>query len=105
MRHRIPPLVSLNSDDAEIVQRKVLEHFKTTSFTSYTEILPEGSMIVLRLQKKAIHTGTVQFSLMLVFYCEVKCVSFPWYILLYESSQFQKQHWKQLSLIRPMTLI
>ncbi|KAJ0057097.1 hypothetical protein NL108_002017, partial [Boleophthalmus pectinirostris] len=55
-RHQIPPLVSLNSDVAEIVQRKALEHFKTTSFTSYTEIISEGSMIALRLQKRAINT-------------------------------------------------
>lgn len=52
MQHRIPPMISLDSDDAEIVQQKALEHFKTTSFTSYTEILPQGSMTVLRLQKK-----------------------------------------------------
>lgn len=58
MRHRIPPMVSLNSDDAETVQKTALEHFKSTSFTSYTEILPEEPMIVLRLQKKAIHIVT-----------------------------------------------
>uniref|UniRef100_A0A8C6SVB4 TGFBR3/Endoglin-like N-terminal domain-containing protein n=1 Tax=Neogobius melanostomus TaxID=47308 RepID=A0A8C6SVB4_9GOBI len=55
LQHRIPPSISLN-DNAEMVQRKALEHFKTTSFTSYTEILPKGPMIVLRLQKKAIPT-------------------------------------------------
>lgn len=52
IQHRISPSVSLNSDNAEEVQRKALEHFKTTTFTSYTEIRPEGSAIILGLQNK-----------------------------------------------------
>ncbi|XP_072309268.1 endoglin [Eucyclogobius newberryi] len=59
MRFQIPPKFSLESDKAETVQRMALEHFKTTSFTSYTEIIPVGSMIALRLQNKAINTETV----------------------------------------------
>uniref|UniRef100_A0A3B4BHG6 TGFBR3/Endoglin-like N-terminal domain-containing protein n=1 Tax=Periophthalmus magnuspinnatus TaxID=409849 RepID=A0A3B4BHG6_9GOBI len=41
MRHRIPPMFSLNSDVAEIVQKKALEYFKSASLTSYTEITAE----------------------------------------------------------------
>lgn len=52
LQYRMRPVISLDSDDAEIVQQKALKHFNTTSFTSYTEILPRGSMTVLRLQKK-----------------------------------------------------
>ncbi|XP_023139547.2 endoglin [Amphiprion ocellaris] len=50
--HRIPPSVTLRSDIAVDVQRKALDHFKVTTFTSYTEIRPEDSMILLVLRKK-----------------------------------------------------
>ncbi|KAJ0013061.1 hypothetical protein NQD34_017395 [Periophthalmus magnuspinnatus] len=59
MRHRIPPMFSLNSDVAEIVQKKALEYFKSASLTSYTEITAEGSTIALTLQKRAINTDAV----------------------------------------------
>ncbi|XP_008277429.1 endoglin [Stegastes partitus] len=50
--HRIPPSVTLTSDNAEDVQRKALDHFKVTTFTSYSEIRPEDSLILLVLGKK-----------------------------------------------------
>lgn len=50
--HRIPPLFTLSSDNAGDVQRKALEHFRVTTFTSYTELRPEDYMVMLVLRKK-----------------------------------------------------
>ncbi|KAM6975878.1 endoglin [Tautogolabrus adspersus] len=50
--HTIPPLLTLSSDSAEDVQGKALEHFKATTFTSYTELRPEDSVVLLVLGKK-----------------------------------------------------
>lgn len=50
--HRIPPSFTQNSDNAEDVQRKALDHFKASTFTSYTEIQPKDSVVVLVLGKK-----------------------------------------------------
>nr|XP_020494057.1 endoglin-like isoform X1 [Labrus bergylta] len=52
MTHIIPPLFTLSSDGAEDVQGKALEHFKATTFTSYTELRPEDSVVLLVLGKK-----------------------------------------------------
>ncbi|XP_054468466.1 endoglin isoform X2 [Anoplopoma fimbria] len=49
---RIPPLFTLDSDNAEDVQRKALDHFKASTFTSYTELRPEDSVVSLVLGKK-----------------------------------------------------
>ncbi|XP_028273345.1 endoglin isoform X2 [Parambassis ranga] len=51
--HRVPPSVKLNSDNAEDVQRKALDHFKASTFTSYTEFRPEDPVILLVLRSKA----------------------------------------------------
>lgn len=48
----IPPLLTLNNDSAESVQREALNHFKASTFTSYTELKPEDSMILLVLRSK-----------------------------------------------------
>lgn len=50
--HRMPPLFTLSSDNAGDVQRKALEHFRVTTFTSYTELRPEDYMVMLVLGKK-----------------------------------------------------
>ncbi|XP_042365538.1 endoglin isoform X2 [Plectropomus leopardus] len=50
--HKIEPLFTLNSDNAEDVQRKALDHFKATTFTSYTELRSEDSMVLLVLGRK-----------------------------------------------------
>lgn len=50
--HRIPPFFTLNNDSAKDVQRMALEHFKASTFTSYTEITPEGSMVLLVFEQK-----------------------------------------------------
>ncbi|XP_029921917.1 endoglin isoform X2 [Myripristis murdjan] len=50
--HRLPPSVTLHSDNAEDVQKKALEYFKVNTFTSYTEISLESSMVSLVLGKK-----------------------------------------------------
>ncbi|XP_044029207.1 endoglin isoform X2 [Siniperca chuatsi] len=50
--HRVTPLFTLNSDYAEDVQRKALDHFKASTFTSYTELRPEDSLVLLVLGKK-----------------------------------------------------
>lgn len=52
MTHRIQPTFTLNSDNAEDVQRMALNHFKASTFTSYTELKPEKSMVLLVLGKK-----------------------------------------------------
>ncbi|XP_031715873.1 endoglin [Anarrhichthys ocellatus] len=57
--HRIPPFVTLDSDNAEEVQRKALDHFKVSTFTSYTELRPEDSMVSLVLGKKD-NSGAVE---------------------------------------------
>ncbi|KAM8827849.1 endoglin isoform 2-T3 [Spinachia spinachia] len=50
--HTLPPVVTLDSDHAEDVQRKALNHFNATTFTSYTEITPEISVVELVVGKK-----------------------------------------------------
>ncbi|XP_061554450.1 endoglin [Phycodurus eques] len=49
MAHRIQPLFELSSDQAEDVQKKALDYFKADTFTSYTEMRPEGSQLLLVL--------------------------------------------------------
>ncbi|KAM7392783.1 hypothetical protein PAMA_007746 [Pampus argenteus] len=49
---RIQPYVPLNNDSIEAVQRKALEYYKASTFTSYTEINPEASMVSLVMEKK-----------------------------------------------------
>ncbi|XP_057675756.1 endoglin [Corythoichthys intestinalis] len=49
MPPRIQPLFELRSDKAEVVQKKALEYFKADAFTSYTEMRPEGSQLLLVL--------------------------------------------------------
>ncbi|XP_029940535.1 endoglin isoform X2 [Salarias fasciatus] len=50
--HRIPPSFTLNSDNAEDVQKAALDHFKASTFTSYTEFRPKDGMSLLVLGKK-----------------------------------------------------
>ncbi|XP_041666660.1 endoglin isoform X2 [Cheilinus undulatus] len=47
--HTVRPLITLNRDGAEDVQRKALDHFKVSTFTSYTELRPEDSSVLLVL--------------------------------------------------------
>ncbi|XP_040013296.1 endoglin isoform X2 [Xiphias gladius] len=49
--HRIPPSYTLTSDNADDVQRKALDIFKVSTFTSYTELRPADSTILLVLVK------------------------------------------------------
>ncbi|XP_077479003.1 endoglin [Stigmatopora argus] len=49
MLPRIQPLFELHSDKAEVVQKKALEYFKADAFTSYTEMRPDGSQLLLVL--------------------------------------------------------
>ncbi|KAM6901410.1 endoglin [Lycodopsis pacificus] len=51
--HRLPPSFTLDSDNAEEVQKKALDYFKVSTFTSYTELRPEGSMVSLVLGKNS----------------------------------------------------
>ncbi|XP_068430694.1 endoglin isoform X2 [Clinocottus analis] len=48
----IPPSVTLDIDNAEDVQKKALEYLKASTFTSYTELRLEGSMVSLVLGNK-----------------------------------------------------
>lgn len=48
----IKPSFQLNSDDAAVVQRKALDQFKVSNFTSYTEIRPVSSTVSLVLRQR-----------------------------------------------------
>ncbi|XP_034565738.1 endoglin isoform X2 [Notolabrus celidotus] len=48
----IQPMTILNSDNVEDVQRKALSVLKATTFTSYTELRPEYSTVLLVLGRK-----------------------------------------------------
>nr|XP_046230863.1 endoglin isoform X2 [Scatophagus argus] len=52
MTHRILPSLVLNNDSTKTVQREALNYFKSSTFTSYTELIPGSSMILLVLTKK-----------------------------------------------------
>ncbi|KAI3362274.1 hypothetical protein L3Q82_012588, partial [Scortum barcoo] len=52
MEHRISSGLILNSDKAEDVQRKALDYFKASTFTSYTELTSVDSMVLLVLENK-----------------------------------------------------
>lgn len=54
---RIPVLHTFNNDNAEDVQRKALESFHVSTFTSYTEFKPADSTILLVLAKNDNITG------------------------------------------------
>lgn len=47
-----PPLITLNNDSAEGVQREALRIFKTTTFTSYTELRPLDTAVLLVLRER-----------------------------------------------------
>ncbi|XP_019746146.1 endoglin isoform X2 [Hippocampus comes] len=49
MAHRMKPTFKLSSDQAKDVQREALDYFKADTFTSYTEMRPEGSQLLLVL--------------------------------------------------------
>ncbi|XP_068190108.1 endoglin [Antennarius striatus] len=61
MAHRIPPLLIFNNDSAESVQMEALRHFKASAFSSYTELIPKESTILLVLGKKESPEGTEMF--------------------------------------------
>lgn len=59
----IPPMLTLNNDSAESVQKAALNHFKASTFTSYTEVTPKDSTMLLVLGQKDNQAGeTVTFS-------------------------------------------
>ncbi|XP_045922237.1 endoglin [Micropterus dolomieu] len=49
--HTIESKLTVNSDNAEDVQRKALDYFKTNTFTSYTELRLEDSLVLLDFGK------------------------------------------------------
>ncbi|XP_010788475.1 endoglin isoform X2 [Notothenia coriiceps] len=50
MKHIISPTITLNSGNAVDVQRKALDYFKASTFTSFTEFSPEYPMVLLVLR-------------------------------------------------------
>ncbi|XP_041754238.1 endoglin [Coregonus clupeaformis] len=52
MMHRIPPTVTISTDNADAVQKKALDHFRASTITSYSEIRTEGTMVTLVLGNK-----------------------------------------------------
>lgn len=68
MKLRIPPFLEVNNDSAESVQKEALKHFKVTAFTSYTELRPKDSPILLVLGKKGDTAGEVIKGQVLLFF-------------------------------------
>lgn len=63
IRVELPPMLTLNNDSAESVQKAALNHFKASTFTSYTEVTPKDSVMLLVLEQKDNRAGeTVTFS-------------------------------------------
>ncbi|XP_028317961.1 endoglin [Gouania willdenowi] len=60
MTHKIPPLFMLSSDIAEDVQKKAMEYFKVSTFTSYTEFRPEGDMPLVILGNNKDNLGVTE---------------------------------------------
>ncbi|XP_056146300.1 endoglin isoform X2 [Lampris incognitus] len=58
IEHKLLPAVTMTSDNAEDVQKKALDYFKAKTFTIYTEIRPEGSMVLMVLRKRDYPTVT-----------------------------------------------
>lgn len=52
MAATLPPRITLNNDSAESVQKAALNYFKASTFTSYTEVTPEDSVMMLVLGQK-----------------------------------------------------
>ncbi|XP_027138073.1 endoglin isoform X3 [Larimichthys crocea] len=59
VKFTVQPLLTSNNDSAVSVQRAALTHFKASTFTSYTELSPEDSMVLLVLGKMEKPTVTV----------------------------------------------
>lgn len=57
VKFTVQPLLTSNNDSAVSVQRAALTHFKASTFTSYTELSPEDSMVLLVLGKMEKPTG------------------------------------------------
>lgn len=53
----LPPLLTLNNDSAESVQKAALNKFKASAFTSYTEVTPKDSVMLLVLGQKDKQAG------------------------------------------------
>lgn len=53
----LPPMLTLNNDSAESVQKAALNHFKASAFTSYTEVTPTDSAMLLVLGQKDKQAG------------------------------------------------
>lgn len=53
----VPPLFTLNNDSAEAVQKAALNHFKVAAFTSYTEVTPKDSTMMLVVGRKDNRAG------------------------------------------------
>lgn len=54
----VRPQLNLMSGNAAQVQKKALDYFNSTSFTSYTQLTPDDSMMFLNLGKKETSTVT-----------------------------------------------
>lgn len=73
----LPPMLTLNNDSAESVQKAALNHFKASAFTSYTEVTPKDSAMLLVLGQKDKQAGEAVpfflffFQLQLSWSCEV----------------------------------
>lgn len=57
MTAAVSPMITLNNDSAESVQKAALNHFKASTFTSYTELTPEDSTMLLVLRQKDNQAG------------------------------------------------
>lgn len=60
MGHRVGPSLTLRSDSAGDVQKKALEYFKATTFTSYNEFRSDESTVQVNLEIKDTPAGKIQ---------------------------------------------
>lgn len=57
MGHTVRPILTLNDDSAEGVQKAALSHYKAAAFTSYTELTPSDPVMLLVIGGKDGRTG------------------------------------------------
>lgn len=68
MTASVPPMLTLNNDSAESVQKAALSHFKASAFTSYTEVTPKDSAVLLVLGQKDEQAGEAVALLFFLFF-------------------------------------
>lgn len=74
MTASVPPMLTLNNDSAESVQKAALNHFKASAFTSYTEVTPKDSAVLLVLGQKDKQAGEAVALFFFPFFSSCDCL-------------------------------